>query len=250
MSAVLCGVRADESLVREVETPCRTKSYMPVPYGRIIDSLKDRVELHTPWEVESSEYSLGRAGEQLFGVLHLADKRASQLVQPEHEMRDRLRPSIGFRSSHDKSISIGIACGASVFVCDNMMFDTSGFTAIRKHTTNVFDDLDNLVVKALQGSIVNYSNMNNDRLAMKQILIEPDQGYEILGKAYGHKVITAQQFTKAVREWNEPSFDTFDDGDAWSLYNAVTFAMKNGATGRVVDRYIHAHSWFRKELVS
>lgn len=253
MSAILCGVRADEDQVRSVLTPPATRSYMPVPYGSIIDSLKERVELHTPWKISSAEYSLGRKGEQLFGVMNLEQKPpviyaeeswGTKTLQRIDPFDDELRPSIGFRSSHDKSISIGIACGASVFVCDNMMFHSNGFTAIRKHTVNVFDDLDRLVTEALQSSSDNFRSMQNDRIAMRQVPVDRDMGYKILGTAYGHKVITAQQFTKAMKEWQESSFEVFAEEDAWSLYNAITFGMKSGATGRVIDRYINAHEWF------
>ena len=253
MSAVLCGVRASEYDVRNVVTPLATRSYQPVEYGRIIDDMHKGL-LQTPWKVSHAEYSLGREGNQLFGVFNLEDK-----VNPVDDAvwarpGDAIRPSIGFRSSHDKSVSIGIVVGASVFVCDNMMFNTNGFHAIRKHTKNVFEDIDGIINRSLGGATTEYNNLQRDRYCMKNMPIDKDRGYELLGHAYGDKILTSQQFTSAVREWDSPSeefhqyFGGEENENAWSLYNAMTYGLKKGSTQTVINRYMNQHSWFLDQM--
>jgi hypothetical protein len=239
MSAVLCGERVDENHVRLIETPKDTASYKAVPYGAIIDSIQDRLE-SSPWRVNKAEYALGRKGMQLFGVMTLRPREGSW----DRAALDAIAPSIGFRSSHDKSISVGLVTGASVFVCDNMMFETSGERSIRKHTRNVFNDIDRIIDRTIDSSEQQYFRMHDSREEMKQIPVSRDRGYELLGLAYGQGVVTPHQYTTAVNEWRNPTFaGAFEEEDFWSLYNSITFGLKKGAVGEVVKRYTNAHSW-------
>ena len=253
MSAVLCGTRASEFDVRNIETPLATRTYQPVAYGQILDHMYEGL-LNTPWKVSNAEYSLGREGSQLFGIFNLEDRYNRPLIDPLPDNwsipGDAIRPSIGFRSSHDKSISIGIVVGASVFVCDNMMFNTDGFHAIRKHTKNVFNDIEEMIQRSLSGATRQYNLLQRDRWCMKNVPVDKLRGYEILGHAYGDKILTSQQFTSAAREWEQPSDDFYQyfggvrNRNAWSLYNAMTYGLKKGSTQSVINRYMNQHNWF------
>lgn len=239
MSAVLCGERVDEEHVRLIETPRDTASYKAVPYYAILDTIQERID-KSPWMIDKAEYALGRKGMQLFGVMTLRSRDADW----SSRALDSIAPSIGFRSSHDKSISVGLVTGASVFVCDNMMFETSGFRAVRKHTRNVFNDIERIIDRTIDTSEEQYSKMYGSRQEMKQIPISRDRGYELLGLAYGQGIVTPTQYTSAVNEWRSPSFaGAFEEEDFWSLYNSITFGLKKGAVSEVVKRYTTAHEW-------
>lgn len=240
MSAVLCGERVDEDHVRMIQTPRDTASYKAVPYGAILDTLQEHIQ-QSPWQITKSEYALARDGMQLFGVFNLANKDESLDGVPA---LDDLRPSIGFRSSHDKSISVGIVTGASVFVCDNMIFSVSGFRSVRKHTRNVFRDFEEIVARSMDCAESQFMDVIDARTDMKQIPVDRDRGYELLGLAYGQGIVTPHQYTSAVNEWRNPTFaGAFEEEDFWSLYNSITFGLKKGAVSEVVKRYTTAHSW-------
>tara|TARA_R110002050_G_scaffold174854_2_gene307743 strand:- start:3231 stop:4109 length:879 start_codon:yes stop_codon:yes gene_type:complete len=240
MSAVLCGERVDENHVRLIETPRDTASYRAVPYGAIIDTIQERID-KSPWTVASSDYALGRDGMQLFGIMNLRPRSGDPTMA---RALDSITPSIGFRSSHDKSISVGLVTGASVFVCDNMMFNTSGFRAVRKHTRNVFTDIEDIINRTVGSSEEQFDLLTANRQEMKEISVDRNRGYELLGLAYGQGVVTPHQYTTAVNEWRTPTFaGAFEEEDLWSLYNAITFGLKKGAVSEVVKRYTNAHSW-------
>jgi hypothetical protein len=48
---------------------------------------------------------------------------------------------------------------------------------------------------------------------------------------YREGVINVQRIADVAREWDTPSFEEFDERNAWRLFNAATYAL----TGRVVE---------------
>lgn len=94
------GWDATPAHLASVPVPDSTDSYVPVPYGRLVEELK----LHIPrfgLTVEDERYALARDGNQLFGVLtcrngHTADWGLA----------------IGLRSSYDRSLSVQLVAGS------------------------------------------------------------------------------------------------------------------------------------------
>jgi hypothetical protein len=67
---------------------------------------------------------LARQGNQLFALLNF---------KKDH---NELGLSVAFRNSYDRSMSIGLAIGASVFICDNLALN-GDIAVMKKHTKNV-----------------------------------------------------------------------------------------------------------------
>jgi len=44
-------------------------------------------------------------------------------------------------------------------------------------------------------------------------------------------VVTRQRIAEVVKEWDEPTFEEFDQRNAWRLFNATTFALH----GRIAE---------------
>lgn len=246
MSSLCAQNHVSEMDVRMVPTPVATRSYSPVPYSDVLDLLEFGVSKHLDtWDMTSKEFGLARDGQQLFGVYHL-DRKQDEETELED---DALRISIGFRSSHDKSLSLGVMCGASVFVCDNLMFNTSGFKAVRRHTKNVESDFDYLVWKALGLAEVEFGMHSTARNKLKEIGINQDEGYRILGHMYGHGLLKPVQMSSATQDWRAPVYETFKDRNAWSFYNAVTYGLKKGSPSLVIDRYTKANDWMMNNIL-
>jgi hypothetical protein len=79
---------------------------------------------------------------------------------------------------------------------------------------------------------------------MRDVDVETLRGYEVVGRALGTGVLTATQAMVAIREWEEPSHDEFQDRNLYSLYNAFTEAGKRGRVGKFIDRYSGIHDFF------
>ena len=112
-----------------VALPERTKSFVPIAHNVFLNRVQDSL-IGSGLRVVEEAHGLSREGAEYFGLLR---------VQNGHEDTD-FSLVVGLRNAHNKRFPAGIACGATVFVCDNLSF--SGEVKLsRKHTANVERDL-------------------------------------------------------------------------------------------------------------
>ena len=171
----------------------------------------------------------------MFGILTY--KSPTELIEDQPEMG----MNIAVRNSYDKSMSVGIAVGATVFICDNLAL-AGDITVMRKHTTNVLKDLEEAMITTIYRSQHNFSKIQEDAEKMKHVSISNNQAYEFLGLLYGHGVLKPRQIAHAVREWKNPSYETFKDKkDVWTLYNSVTDSLKSCPPNQIMQKHVKLH---------
>jgi len=132
------------------------------------------------------------------------------------------RAAMGIRTSNNKTMSIQICAGLSVFVCDNLVFRGDLIALNRKHTSglNLCAELSVAVLRfqdhfgRLTGEI--------DRLRAR-VLTDPE------AKALIHDVfvggVLPVRFLPQVSEmYFAPPFQEWAGRNAWSLHNAFTAA--------------------------
>jgi len=220
-----------------IPLPEETSSYKPVAHHLLADKLKNMtLDLMPEYKHYQSQFGVTREGQKLFG-LHTFQNGNTELGF-----------SVGFRNSYDRSLSVAVALGAQVFVCDNLML-TGDMSVMRKHTTNVMEDLENLILSALYRSKTTYRQIREDSESMKSFPMNDDKAYQTLGLAYGRGIINPRQIPVVRNEWLNPSHDVFDTRSAWSLYNAFTESLKTSPPGSVMERYLKLHDLF-KEVAS
>jgi len=105
-----------------VETPVATRSFKPVPHIELIDTLDEVLGLNQI-VIRKEEYALRRDGSTLVGVLQLA-----------YADTEDGTAALGLRTSNNKTMSIQLCAGLSVFVCDNLVFRGDLIALNRKHT--------------------------------------------------------------------------------------------------------------------
>ena len=219
---------ASREEIGEIPIPITTRSYSPVAHGELADSLAKRAEYLLPeFSLHKSQFGLARDGQQLFGV---------------HSFRNGstdLALSIGFRNSYDKTLSVGIAVGASVMVCDNLAL-SGDITLMRKHTTNVETDLNSLIVTAILKARTAFHQVKADAQSMQQLPLADDEAYRLIGLMYGRGVISPRQIPVVKNEWMEPSHDEFRERTMWAFYNAVTEALKTTPPRIIMERHLLA----------
>jgi len=143
---------------------------------------------------------------------------------------------MGIRNSLDKSISARLGFGTGVFVCDNLAF-AAEIMVSRKHTSNVWRDLPNLVAAAVSQTHVMRDNMEARFDAYRDRRLTGRQADHLIVEMLRRGAINTSRVEKVVQEWDEPSHD-FGPRTAWRLHNATTEALKGVPMHDIPNRTI------------
>lgn len=229
------GWEATPADLASVVVPEATGTYVPVPYGRLVEEVK----LHIPrfgLAISAEQYALARDGNQMFGVLtcrngHVADWALA----------------IGLRSSYDRSLAVGLVAGSRVFVCDNLAF--SGEAEVnRKHTVNVFRDLPDLIYSMLGRVSVMKDRMTGEIEEMRHYRLEEPLAHHLMVEAVRRNALPASKLPKVLEAWEKPEHEEFQPRNAWSLYNALTGVEKLRSPADQMEGTLRLSAVFRETL--
>jgi len=216
--------------LKGIPMPAETRSFKPVShYDLSLNIAKVAGELLPEFDLNSSQFGTAREGGQLFGV-HTFKHSNTELGL-----------SIAFRNSLDKSLALGLAFGGAVFCCSNLVLQGE-IVKIRKHTTNIHQDLEEMILTGVYRARTSFISAVDDAKTMKQIELMDDGAYRALGHLFGHKVLSPRQMPIALKEWHKPSHQEFEPRTLWSLYNAVTEALKQSPPQSIMERHLKLHA--------
>lgn len=222
------------NLVSGPALPEETRSYKPVANARLIERVRAITSDYLGKEPVSYGAKLNGTGDQMFGSILYANGSEDMQMQ------------IGFRNSYDKSMPVGLTAGASVIVCANGMF-VGEIMTVRKHTTNVWRDIEAMVEKFCETIVPNYERIQYKRTAMKANRVSDNGAAQCLGEMFMiDEVLTTPMMNIAKKEWLKPSHDEFNDRNAWSLYNACTEALKKSHPSEMMERHQRLDGFFEK----
>jgi hypothetical protein len=269
-----CGGKpVDRLALAEVEIPEQTKSYMPVSHLALVEKIDGIARDMLKKELVRESFGLARKGDQMFGVLTYANgmKKCqecgatgkvnvlSNLGEDREiygEVVDRvdcsscngtgweepeMGVSIGIRNSYDKSMSIGVALGGRVFVCDNLCI-SGEIKIVRKHTPSVWEAIENMAIATLYRHAPAWEAMQGDMKAMQRQAITHHHGHELLGVMIGQGVLSPRQIPMAYKEWDKPSMPAFEPRNVWSLYNSCNQALKTSPVDQILERHRLLHT--------
>ena len=222
-------------MVKDVPLPKATRTYQPVSHEKLSNMLLQMaVHLLPNFSHSHSQFGLSAEGNKMFGVHTLTSSHTAMGL------------SIGFRNSYDRSMSVGIAVGASVLVCDNLAL-CGDITVLRKHTLNVIRDMESMALSAIYKSQKVYHQILKDAEAMQLQEISDDNAYRMLGLVYGRGIMTPRQIPVAQREWKTPQYEAFQPRTVWSLYNAITEALKSAPPHAIMEKHLGLHQLFSEQ---
>ncbi len=213
-----------------VPVPEATESYLPVPHNHLADTLSTiGQDILKGFDLHKEQYALAREGSQMFGV-HVFKSANTELGL-----------SIGFRNSYDKSMAIGIAIGAEVFVCDNLAL-TGDITIMKKHTLNVWQGLEDAAFATLYRSQKNFEKIIADSETLKGRVLDNREAFKMIGLLFGHGILTPRQLPVVKNEWLKPAHPEFSLRNIWSFYNACTEALKSCPPIVIMEKHIQLHT--------
>ncbi len=208
-----CGARiVDREQLRAVPTPASTRTWFPVGHLKVLETVEEKLR-EGGFLIERENLALSRGDARFFGTLDLASVVASGVTL-----------AVGIRNSTDKSLPIGFAAGARVFVCDNLAF-RSEITIARKHTRFGSDRYAEALCRAVQG-LTQFKAAEGARIRRFQHTDVSDvEAESMMLRAYERDVISHRLLPRVIQEWRQPAFEEFQPRTLWSLLNAFTTVL-------------------------
>lgn len=215
-----------------IQLPEATGSYTPVSHYQLADRITTiSRDILTDYALVGEKYAIARQGNQMFAFL-----------QFKRDAED-MGLSVAFRNSYDRSMSVGLAIGASVFVCDNLAL-TGDIAIMKKHTKNVWTALEDLAIATIYKSQKNFQKIQIDAERMKQHAIDDMAAFSMMGMLFGHEVISPRQLSVVRDEWLRPRHESFHPRNVWSLYNCCTESLKSCPPTSAMEKHIELHKHF------
>jgi hypothetical protein len=226
--------RGGELVTREqldlIAMPEPTESYVPVSHYHLADKLLTiSQDILRDYILIGENYGIARQGNQLFAVLKFKGEKTDMGL------------SIAFRNSYDRSMAIGLAIGASVFVCDNLAL-TGEIVVMKKHTKNVWTELEEAAIATIYKSQKNYEQIICDAESFKALPMENLEAFQLMGVLFGNNIISPRQLTVLKSEWLRPHHEEFQPRNMWSFYNACTESLKSSPPVSVMEKHVRLHN--------
>jgi len=203
--------------LRQLTTPDPTDTHVPIPHHRVVDLVRYSLGFHGHSVVDEA-HGVTEDGMRYFGLL--------SLKSPYGDYTD----TVGLRNSHDRKFPVGIGFGSKVFVCDNLAFIAEQVIR-RKHTANAKRDLPGLVAQLVEPLAEQRQRQALTFDRYKATVLTDELADHVILEMYRQDVINVQRIPDVLKEWETPSFEEFQERNAWRLFNAATFAL----IGKVVE---------------
>lgn len=241
------GEKVERNELAAVATPGATETYQPIAHNDFVDMIQDELE-NFGLRVTSEAHGLTKTAQNFDGTTDstyggnyfgMFQVEGSMLKYEDHST------VIGFRNSHIKRLSAGLALGSGVFVCDNLAF-SGEVTIARKHTKySLHDDfgLRPMIVDAISKLIVLNEHQENRYEEYKRHGMGHGLAEVVMIEALRRKVITPTQLPKLVQQWDTPDHDEFArNKNGWRMFNAVTETLKGTSPVQLPRRTAELHN--------
>ena len=203
--------------LRDIETPPATATHVPIAHFRVIDLVKTTVGMYGH-EIVNEHHGVTEDGMRYFGLLSLKSAYTGY------------EDTVGLRNSNDRSFPVSIGFGSRVFVCDNLAFIAEQ-SVKRRHTANLKRDLPGIIGEMIEPLALHREAQARTFDRYKNTMLTDQQADHAILNMYREGIINLQRIPDVLKEYDEPSFEEFNERNAWRLFNAATFTL----SGRIVE---------------
>lgn len=201
--------------LEKVSLPVETDTYKPIAHQTFVEMVRIKLAENN-MSVDQEVHALWRNGLRYFGLMQVshADLKHTDMSFV-----------IGLRNSMDKSLPASIAAGNSVFVCDNLAFN-SEIVLGRKHTKFMFSDLNAKIGEAVK-SLMDKWKLHLSRVDhYRNVDLSKMEAHDLICRAYEEGILDVTQVAALIDQWNKPNHPEFKDRNYWSFHNAFTEVFK------------------------
>lgn len=225
-----------KDFIYNVPVPLKTDSYSPVSHKNIIEATYEQLDKHN-LIIKNEFFNTDNSGNKLIGGMDIT-----------HPDADYLGMRLAFRNSYDKSMSIAFAAGAVAWICSNGMI-SGEIQYVRKHTGSVVEELNLKIVNSINQLDDHFQKMIKHSEQLHSIEMTKEEYAELIGKLFIiDKIVTPNQLNVISREIDKPTFEDFEDLNAWSLYNHVTYSLKNSHPLNYLNQHTQFHEFMESEF--
>ena len=196
-----------------IPAPEPTKSWCPIPHVQLVETLQD-VLAKSQIQIRQEQFALRRDGSTLFGVMQLA-----------YADTEDGTAAMGFRTSNNKTMSIQICAGLSVFVCDNLVFRGDLIALNRKHTSglNLRTELSGAVLRFQD----HFGRLTGEIEHLKERELADTEAKALIHDVFANGVMPLRFLPVVSAMYLHPQMAEWQPRTAWSLHNAFTAAAKD-----------------------
>src|SRR5439155_222254 len=132
--------------------------------------------------------------------------------------------ALRFRTSNNKSISLQICAGLSVFVCDNLAFRGDLIALKRKHTSglNLRAELAEAVIRFED----HFGRLTGEVASLKERWLADLEAKALIHDVFTQGLMPVRFLPDVSKAYFEPALPEFEPRNAWSLHNAFTGVAK------------------------
>lgn len=201
-----------EQLANIEPTELPTPSFRPVKHLDLVETI-ERSVASLNMKIEHEQFAVRRDGQMLFGVMKI-----SHIVQSEYVT------SLGFRHANNRTMSIQMVAGASVFVCDNMCFRGDSIVLRQRHTHSF--SLTGQILDGLKRWKHETNVLVDEIERFRAIQLDDVRAKAFILDAFVQGIMPLRFMPDVVKEWKEPRHAEFAPRTLWSLNNAFTEVQK------------------------
>src|SRR4051812_39619564 len=182
--------------LQALPTPEATLTFKPIPHIQLVDMLEIVLQ-QNQIRIEEERFALRRDGSVLFGVFQLA----------YGETADG-HAALGLRTANNKTMSIQLCAGLSVFVCDNLVFRGDMIALRRKHTSGL------QLRTELAGAVLRFQEHFGRLAAEVEVLkgraLEDIQAKALIHDAFTQNLMPVRFLPEVSHAYFEPEIADFE----------------------------------------
>jgi hypothetical protein len=169
-----------------------------------VDRQLDRVLNQADMHITEERFAVRRDGSVLFGVLQLA----------YGETQDGIA-ALGLRTDNNKTMSLQICAGLSVFVSDNMCFGGDLIALKRKHTSglNLREELTLAVLRFKD----HFAHLTEEVAILKNQMLADIDAKALIHDVFADGLMPLRFLPDVSKSYFEPTLKEFEARNAWSL---------------------------------
>ena len=117
-------------------------------------------------------------------------------------------------------------CPARVTVCANGMFSGDDICLNRKHTSRLYEDLDQKIDEGFQKVFSEWEANDLRIVSYREKELSDADAHDLIIRSVDAEAIPPSAIPRILKEYREPWHEEFVQRTAWSLHNAFTETMK------------------------